>query len=174
MRVVILALMIVACGEAPRPDLRFHTPKATVDTLLESYGLESVSGEEVRRRMRLGRRFHLVDRAMRDACFDVPIGEADEGLVGYVFGSLAPAKDDMRVTIGDDVAHVFGETLEGRRNTPVVLHRDDEGNWRIALHESVPARIRRRLAEAARDSMEAAAGRLPPAPGDVVGSGEQE
>ena len=168
MRVVLLTLGVVACGPPPQPDLHFHTPKATVDTLLESYGLESVSQEEIRRRMRMGRRFHLVDRAARDACFDVPITEADEGLVGFVFGALAPTKDDMRITISGDIAHVFGETRPGQRSPPVVLRRDGGGNWRIALHESVPRRVQRRLWEAART------GATPPNASVRGGDGEHD
>ncbi|MEM9068044.1 MAG: hypothetical protein AAGE52_06035 [Myxococcota bacterium] len=147
----VFLVALVACGEAPQPDFRFHTPKATVDTLLESYGLERVSQEEVRRRMQIGRTFHLVDPAARDACFDRAVTADDEGLIGYVFGSLAPTKDNMPITITEDVAHVFGETLEGRRNTPVVLHPDGEGNWKISIEESVPASVRTRLAEARDD-----------------------
>lgn len=140
-------MALAACDSAPpvSSDLRFHTPKATIDTLIETYGLEMVSQEEIRRRMQIGRSFHLVDPATRDLCFADFDGPEDEGLVGYVFGGLAPAKDDVRITQTGDTAHAFGETRDGRRNRPIVLERDDDGAWRIVLEESVPADVRDRL-----------------------------
>lgn len=144
--VAAVVLGLVACDAPPvSDDLRFHTPKATIDTLLETYGLEQVSQEEIRRRMQLGRSFHLVDPATRDLCFADFDGPDDEGLVGYVFGGLAPAKDDVRITQTGDVAHAFGETRDGRRNRPIVLERDGTGAWRIVLEESVPSDVRARL-----------------------------
>lgn len=143
----VVFVLMAACDSAPpvSRDLRFHTPKATIDTLLESYGLENVSQDEIRRRMQIGRSFHLVDPETRNLCFADFDGPEDEGMLGYVFGGLAPAKDDVRITQTEDTAHAFGETREGRRNRPIVLQRDGTGNWRIVLSESVPDDVRDRL-----------------------------
>lgn len=145
--VAVAFVLVMACDSTPpvSDDLRFHTPKATIDTLIETYGLEMVSQAEIRRRMQIGRSFHLVDPETRDLCFADFDGPEDEGMVGYVFGGLAPAKDDVRITQTGDVAHAFGETRDGRRNRPIVLQRDDTGAWRIVLDESVPADVRERL-----------------------------
>ena len=143
----------LACG-APEPtDLRLFTPKTTAETLLEGYGVADVSEEEVRRRMRIGRSFHLHDPETRALCFaDLDESAPDaEGLVGYVFGSLASGKSDLEVTITGDVAHVFGRDETGRRSRPVVMRREDAG-WKIVLRESVPIAIQRRLAEGAPSS----------------------
>ncbi len=141
------AVLLMGCDQAPpvSSDLRFHTPKATIDTLLETYGLEMVSQDEIRRRMQIGRSFHLVDPETRDLCFADFDGPEDEGMIGYVFGGLAPAKDDVRITQTGDTAHAFGETRDGRRNRPIVLERDSTGAWRIVLEESVPSDVRDRL-----------------------------
>ncbi len=147
---LVLTLFVtgLACG-APEPtDLRLFTPKTTAETLLEVYGVADVSEEEVRRRMRIGRSFHLHDPETRALCFaDLDESAPDaEGLVGYVFGSLASGKSDLEVTITGDVAHVFGRDETGRRSRPVVMRREDSG-WKIVLRESVPVAIQRRLAE---------------------------
>ncbi|MBX3246694.1 MAG: hypothetical protein KF901_05870 [Myxococcales bacterium] len=144
----VLALALVACGASEPADLRLVTPRATVETLLDAYGVAQVSGDEVRRRMQIGRTFHLNDPAARDVCFDELRGDADEGLIGYVFGSLAAGKDELTVSITGETAHVFGTDVEGNRSRPVVLRRSPAG-WRIALRESVPADARRRLEQAA-------------------------
>jgi hypothetical protein len=149
---LVLTLFVtgLACG-APEPtDLRLFTPKTTAETLLEVYGVADVSEEEVRRRMRIGRSFHLHDPETRALCFaDLDESAPDaEGLVGYVFGSLASGKSDLEVTITGDVAHVFGRDETGRRSRPVVMRREDAG-WKIVLRESVPIAIQRRLAEGA-------------------------
>ncbi len=146
----LIVFAFVACSSGPRVsnDLRFQSPKATIDTLLETYGLEGVTQDEVRRRMRVGRTFHLNDPATRDLCFADLGHESDEGFIGFVFGSVAAGKDDLRITVTDDVAHVFSETREGRRARPVVLRQDDEGAWKIILNESVPDSVRTRLSNA--------------------------
>lgn len=149
-RVVALMLALGACGASEPADLRLITPQATIETLLDAYGVADVSGAEVRRRMQIGRTFHLNDPAARAACFEDFRGEADEGLVGYVFGSLAAGKDELTSSITGETAHVFGTDVEGTRSRPVVLRRGDAG-WRIVLRESVPADARRRLEAAARD-----------------------
>jgi hypothetical protein len=147
---LVLATVVagLACGEPAPADLRLLTPKTTAETLLEVYGVADVSEEEVRRRMRIGRSFHLHDPETRALCFaDLDESAPDaEGLVGYVFGSLASGKSDLEVTITGDVAHVFGRDETGRRSRPVVMRREEAG-WKIVLRESVPVAIQRRLAE---------------------------
>ena len=137
----------VGCDEeTSAPDLRFHTPSATVHTLLDAYGVLDVPQSEIERRMALGRRFHLSDpesRALAFADWDEP---ADEGLAGYVFGNLVRAKDGLRISITEDVAHVHAEDPE-QRFRPVVL-REDAVGWRIVLEESVPPVIARELRQA--------------------------
>lgn len=152
-------VLMGACSSPEPTDLRLLTPKTTAETLLEVYGVAEVSEEEVRRRMRIGRSFHLNDPETRARCFldlDESTPEA-EGLVGYVFGSLASGKSDLEVTITGDVAHVFGKDESGRRSRPVVMRRGDAG-WKIVLRESVPVAIRRRLATGVRDTGERGAG----------------
>lgn len=162
---LVLTLFVtgLACG-APEPtDLRLFTPKTTAETLLEVYGVADVSEEEVRRRMRIGRSFHLHDPETRALCFaDLDESAPDaEGLVGYVFGSLASGKSDLEVTITGDVAHVFGRDETGRRSRPVVMRREDAG-WKIVLRESVPIAIQRRLAEGPARSNEPIEPKPPP------------
>ncbi|MCB9598851.1 MAG: hypothetical protein H6721_07705 [Sandaracinus sp.] len=154
------------CGEPAAPtDLRLLTPKTTAETLLDVYGVADVSEEEVRRRMQIGRSFHLNDPDTRAVCFadlDESAPEA-EGLVGYVFGSLASGKSDLEVTITGDVAHVFGKDEMGRRSRPVVMRRHTEG-WKIVLRESVPVAIQRRLVNGTPESSDAESPGSPEAP----------
>lgn len=166
LQVALAALVVVsaiACTEPEPTDVRLLTPKTTAETLLEVYGVADVPEEEVRRRMQIGRSFHLHDPATRALCFsDLDESTPDaEGLVGYVFGSLASGKSDLEVTITGDVAHVFGRDETGRRSRPVVMHREDAG-WKIVLRESVPTAIQRRLAEGATRSAEPTEPKPPP------------
>ncbi len=141
------ASLLAACS-SPRTstDLRYNTPRATVLTLLDAYGVAEIPQEEVQRRMRIGRRFQLNDPVARDGCFSDFSGEADEGLIGYVFGSLAPIREDFVITQrGADEAMAQGVDSEGSPIRPVILRRGDDGNWRIVLRESVPGRTQRRL-----------------------------
>ena len=140
-------LALAGCAEDERPpDLRFHTPGATVHTLLDAYGVLEVPQAEIDRRMALGRRFHLNDPQARRLAFADWDEAADEGLAGYVFGNLVRTKDDLRITITEDVAHVRAGGGE-RRVRPVVL-REDELGWRIVLGESVPPAVAADLRQA--------------------------
>ena len=133
-------------------DVRFRTPRATVEALLESYGVLDIPVEELRRRMELGRRFHLNDPDTMKQCFadlDQPSGE---GLAGYVFGNLVRTQDDLSISITEGVAHAQANDPE-RRIRPVVLRKSSPG-WQIVLAESVPRHVVRELraSESARAS----------------------
>lgn len=145
--VVLLTLGAIGCGGSEgHSDLRYHTPQATVHTLLEAYGVLEVSQTEIDRRMEIGYRFHLSDpdaRRMAFADWDEP---ADEGLAGYVFGNLVRAKDSLRISITEDVAHVRSVNPDVRIR-PVVLQEDEVG-WRIVLDQSVPPAVTRDLRQA--------------------------
>ena len=146
LRLSLACLLLSACSsgcEDKAPDLHFQTPRATVQTLLDVYGVAEVPQEEVQRRMRLGRRFQLQDPALFHRCFGDLRGPQDEGMAGYVFGSLAAAKDHLRVTLSEDEATVIPETDAGP-GRPVTLRRE-AGEWKIVLRDSVPASVQRRL-----------------------------
>ena len=98
--------------------------------------------------MRRYGRFHLNDPQTLRACF-TDWGEAeDEALAGYVFGQLAPNKDDVHVTMTDEVATAVSRDEEGAVSRPVKLVLDG-GRWLIVLAESVPRSAQRRLRAAA-------------------------
>ena len=144
MRGIFIAIVILsACAEEPRPDLRFASPQATLQTLFDVYGVLEVSQAEIDRRMEMGYRFHLVDPATLHLCFADWNEPADEGLAGYVFGNLIVAKDDLVATIRGDRAEMLVQDPE-RRSRPVVFERD-RGAWRIVLEESVPRPIQEEL-----------------------------
>ncbi len=134
-------------ADAPIDDLRFHNPRATLFTFLDCYGVADLPQKEILRRMEIGRTFHLNDPATRDECFVDYEGPQDEGLVGYVFGGLAPVKDDLVISGDERVAHTIASDDAGPTR-PVVLHRTDLG-WKIHLRESVPRSVQRQLEEAA-------------------------
>lgn len=145
---VLLTLGVIgACGGSEgHSDLRYHTPRATVHTLLEAYGVLEISQKEIDRRMDIGRGFHLNDPEARQLAFADWDEPADEGLAGYVFGNLVRAKDSLRISITEDVAHVRSANPEVRIR-PVVLQEDEVG-WRIVLDESVPPAVARDLRQA--------------------------
>ncbi|MAQ18904.1 MAG: hypothetical protein CMN30_29420 [Sandaracinus sp.] len=137
---LLLLIGLTACSEDDGPkDLRLLTPQTTVHTLLDAYGVLEVPQAEIDRRMELGRRFHLNDPDARRLVFADWDEPADEGLAGYVFGNLVRTKDDLRITITEDVAHVRPGNPELRLR-PVVLREDGPG-WRIVLEESVPPAV---------------------------------
>lgn len=140
---LIAVLLFTACGEEPRPDLRFASPQATLQTLFDVYGVLDVPQDEIDRRMEIGYRFHLIDPATLHLCFADWNEPADEGLAGYVFGNLIVAKDDLVATIRGDRAEMLVQDPE-RRSRPVVFARD-AGAWRIVLEESVPRSIQQEL-----------------------------
>jgi hypothetical protein len=152
--ILLLSFTFSACSscEDEAPDLRFHTPRATIQTLLDVYGVGDVAEEEVQRRMSLGRRFQLQDPELFHLCFSDFRGPEDEGLAGYVFGSLAAAKDHLRITMTRDVATVIPEVDAGP-GRPVTLRQDGD-DWKIVLRESVPASVQQRLRAVYRRSVD--------------------
>lgn len=139
---LIAVLVLVGCDE-PAGDLRFHTPQATMQTLFDVYGVAELSQQEVQRRMQERGRFHLQDPETYEKCFADWHGPEDEGAAGYVFGVLAVAKGELRITITGDRADVIPQTEGGAANHVVMRHA--HGEWKIVLRESVPALVRRRL-----------------------------
>lgn len=136
-----IVLGLVGCdGDATEVDARYSTPEHTLHTLFTAYGVESLSQDDIRLRMAAHSRFEIRDRASYEACFADLRTPTDEGLAGFVFGSLAAAKDDLRVSIAGDRATVM--PAEAVR---IVLLREDDGRWRISLAESVPDAVRQRM-----------------------------
>jgi len=129
------------CGSEPR-DVRFDTPEATLDTLLGSFGIADMTQEEVQRHMRSRGRFELADEATYHACFIDWDGPHSEALAGYVFGTVAAGKDQLRIARVGDRVHVYPDPERRERYVVMV----DEGvGYRISLRDSVPAEVRRAL-----------------------------
>ncbi len=141
--VVIVALLavIAACDSTPR-DVRFDTPEATIHTLLGSFGVADMTQEEVQRHMRSRGSFELQDEATYHACFSDWEGPHSEALAGYVFGTVAAGKDQLRIARVGDRVHVYPDP--DRREAYVVMEDSDAG-YRISLHDSVPPDVRRAL-----------------------------
>ncbi len=145
--VCLLLALSAACGEEREPDSRFATPEATLRTLMVTYGIEDMSQEDIQQIMRDRGRFHLRDEQTYRACFDDYEGPHDEGLAGFVFGTVAAGKDQLQVTHVQGKAHVFPDP-ERRDRSVVLVQRD--GEWKISLRESVPSDVRAALLEAYR------------------------
>jgi len=124
------------------PDPRFATPESTLDTLLSAYGVDDMSQEEIQRAMRARSRFELRDEEAYRACFTDYEGPQDEGLAGFVFGTVAAGKDDLRVNHVQGKAHVYPNPDRVDRRVVLV---EREGEWKISLRESVPPEIREAL-----------------------------
>ena len=132
---------LVGCDDEP-VDLRFHTPKATIDTLLEVYGVLELPQAEIDRRVEIGRTFHLNDPDTMRACFKDFEGPADDGLVGYVFGSLASAKDDLRITVTGDRARaaIALATLEAIEEERLLTAVRTQGEYFVEQLRELAAR----------------------------------
>lgn len=141
MRIALLALLLVACNDHT-PDSKYATPEATIETLLRAYGVADMSEEDIQRTMRERGRFELRDEPAFRGCFADYDNLSDEGLAGFVFGLIAARKDNLRVVQTGGRANVF--TDPDRRERNVVLLEED-GEWKISLHDSVPADVRRDL-----------------------------
>ncbi len=144
--VVLCLLAAIGCDGATRTiDARFSTPEHTVRTLLSAYGLADATQDQIRERMAAHDRFEMQSRATFRACFeDLGTQAASEGVAGFVFGALAAGRDDLRVEITGDRA-----TVSPRAGVEIVMHRGDDGAFRIVLRESVPAEVRARMASLA-------------------------
>ena len=145
MNAAVLSLVIalgLGCGEEQEPDPRFASPEATLDTLLASYGVEQMSQEEIQQHMREQGRFQLRDEQTYRLCFDDYDGPQSEGLAGFVFGTVAAAKDELRINHVQGNVHVFPSS---ERNDRYVVLVERDGEFKISLRESVPPSIRRTL-----------------------------
>lgn len=147
------ALALGACEDDP-PDPRFATPDATVRTLFTAYGVEDLTQAEIQQRMMTRGQFELRDEAAYRACFADFRGPEDEGLAGFVFGTLAAAKDELEIVPSRDVIHVFPDRA-GRPDRSVVMRREEAG-YKIVLRESVPRDVQRQLLDVHRRASEQA------------------
>jgi hypothetical protein len=138
----VLAASLVGCEEEPE-DVRFATPEATIRTLLATYGVQDMSQEEIQRHMRGRGGFELRDEVTYRMCFTDYTGPEHEGFAGYVFGTIAAGKDQLRVVRVEGRVHVYPNP--DRVDRYVVLDEGDDGLWRITLNDSVPADIKRAL-----------------------------
>jgi len=145
LRVLALSVLLcAACGDDADADPRFATPEATVDTLLASYGVDRMSQDDVQEAMGKRARFELRDEQSYRACFDDWNGPQDEGLAGFVFGTVAAGKDQLEVEREGDRARIYPNP-ERRDRSVVLVERD--GEWKISLRESVPGSVREALIE---------------------------
>ena len=139
--IVCLSLAASACADEPR-DVRFDTPEATLATLLGSFGVADMTQEEVQQHMRSRGRFELEDEQTYHACFTDFQGPHSEALAGYVFGTVAAGKDQLRIARVGERVHVYPDP--DRRERYVVMLDSDVG-YRISLRDSVPPDTRRAL-----------------------------
>ena len=141
-------LASTACsGATETVDARYSTPEHTANTLFSAYGIEALSGEDVRARMTSNARFDLHDRETFTSCFRDLETTTDEGLAGFVFGALAAGKDNLRTEIVESRA-----TMSPRTGVEIVFLREEDGRWLISLAESVPPEVRTRLGAVAADT----------------------
>jgi hypothetical protein len=83
------------------------------------------------------------DAATYRACFVDYDEPADEGLAGFVLGTLSERTESMRVNVVRDRAHVFPDP-GARGDRSVVLVKTDAG-WKVSLAESVPQAVQREM-----------------------------
>jgi hypothetical protein len=136
---LLACLALVACAE---PDPRFASPEQTVETLFTAYGVAELPEREVQRRLLMRERFELVSRqAMLDSFADYRV-EEQEGLTGFVFGRLVARKASLVYACERKRCEVRPEQEE---DAPPVVLREDGGEWKIVLAESVPREIQEQL-----------------------------
>jgi hypothetical protein len=136
---LVTCLFASACAE---PDPRFATPEQTVETLFTAYGVADLPEREVQRRLLMRERFELVSReAMLDAFADYRV-EEQEGLTGFVFGRLVARKASLVYACEMKRCEVRPEHEE---DAPPVVLRENGGEWKIILAESVPREVQQQL-----------------------------
>lgn len=139
-----VALSIASCKSDGAP-VGFESPSATIDSLFRAYGVQSMSQAEARRRLQARERFELLDDALFRSCFSDWQGEHDQALGGFVFGQLVAAKEDLEISMRDDVAEVKVAPQQSDIE-PIVLVKQERA-WKIDLRKSVPPKIRQSLYE---------------------------
>ncbi len=140
-----LALLLLAsCKSEPVPT-GFESPSATIDTLFRAYDVQDMPQTEARRRLQAHERFELRDPELFRSCFSDWQGEHDQALGGFVFGQLVAAKDELGISIEDEVASVRVAAPESEMQ-PIILVKQHRA-WKIDLRQSVPPRIRQGLYE---------------------------
>lgn len=142
--VLAVAVVAGACDEDHVPDPRYASPEATLDTLMASYGVKDMTQDEIQESMRKRARFELRDENAYRGCFADYRGPQDEGLAGFVFGTVAAGKDQLEIKHIQGKAHVYPDPE--RLDRSVVLVETD-GEWKISLRDSVPSSVRRALTE---------------------------
>lgn len=138
------ALLVASCKSEPAP-VGFESPSATIDSLFRAYGVQSMTQAEARRRLQGRERFELLDGELFRSCFSDWQGEHDQALGGFVFGQLVAAKEDLEISMRDDVAEVKVVPDESDVQ-PIVLIKQQRA-WKIDLRRSVPPKIRQSLYE---------------------------
>ena len=132
-------LALSGCAD---PDPRFESPERTVEALFAAYGVADLPEREVQRRLRSRERFELADRdAMLETFADYRV-EEQEGMTGFVFGRLVAQKASLAYDCEPRRCEV---RPEGEADTPPVVLREDGGEWKIVLAESVPRQIKEQL-----------------------------
>ena len=139
-----VALSLASCKSEPAP-VGFESPSATIDTLFRAYDVQSMSQLEARRRLQAHERFELIDSNLFRSCFSDWQGEHDQALGGYVFGQLVAAKDELEISIDEDVANVRASKASAELH-PIVIVKQNRA-WKIDLRQSVPAKVRQSLYE---------------------------
>ena len=104
-----------------------------------------MSQEEARRRLQARERFELLKPDLFRSCFADWQGEHDQALGGFVFGQLVAAKEELEISIEDEVATVRVAPDESGIQ-PIILVEQDRA-WKIDLRQSIPPRIRQSLYE---------------------------
>lgn len=148
MRITALAALgffLFASCKTEQAPLGFESPSATIESLFRAYDVQGISQEEARRRLQARERFKLVDESLFRTCFLDWQGEHDHALGGFVFGQLVAAKDQLEISVEDDIAQVR-VAPDSPEVQPIVL-RKQQSAWKIDLRDSVPAKVRQSLYE---------------------------
>jgi hypothetical protein len=140
----LLSVLIASCKGEPAPT-GFESPSATIDSLFRAYEVQDMTQSEARRRLAARERFELRDPELFRNCFSDWQGEHDQALGGFVFGQLVAAKDELEISIENEVARVRVAPEESEIQAIVVVKQHRA--WKIDLRQSVPPRIRQSLYE---------------------------
>lgn len=136
--------MLTSCKTEQAPT-GFESPSATIDSLFTAYGVQQMSQDEARRRLRARERFELLKPDLFRSCFVDWQGEHDQALGGFVFGQLVAAKEELEISIENDVATVRVAPPSSEVQ-PIIVVKQDRA-WKIDLRQSVPPKIRQSLYE---------------------------